>query len=374
MATVDKIVDQVQNPNEVLADPNVIEPRHVREARELAESYYQPPAPTPEQIAAAEAAAIATAAHTSDPPNAEAQAAEAAARAAAVQPTTHAVPVPTTQDLQDDSWAGRYNSMRGRWEGSQRQLGSLQEQLVQAGDEIGRLNALLARGGVDPRTQPQNTPSNHGNVITEADRDTYGEELIETMARVAKGTVQPELDRLTAENAELKKRTITSDQKDLRQKLQTAVPNWTAIQASDGWKSWLRLPNVYTGVLRGNMLKAAYDAADASQVIALFKDFVSEVQATGGNVPTNSRQEQQAQPAPQRQAAVALEDLAAPGRAKPASGNDPAGSADKPIITRAYISDHYRKSRQGYYTGRQAEYAAAEAAIQAATREGRIQG
>lgn len=373
MATVDKIVDQVQNPNEVHADPNVIEPRHVREARELAESYYQTPAQTPEQIAAAEEAARAAATHTSDPPNAEAQAAEAAARAAAVQPTTHAVPVPTTQDLQDDSWAGRYNSMRGRWEGAQRQLGSLQEQLVQAGDEIGRLNALLARGGVDPGVQPQNTPSNHGNVITEADRDTYGEELIDTMARVAKGTVQPELDRLTAENAELKKRTITNDQKDLRQKLQNSVPNWTAIQASPEWRNWLRLPNVYTGVVRGQMLKAAYDAADASKVIALFKDFVSEVQATGGNVPTNSRQDPPP-PAPDRQAAVALEDLAAPGRAKPASGNDPTGSADKPIITRAYISDHYRKSRQGYYNGRQAEYAAAEAAIQAATREGRIQG
>lgn len=367
MATTDKIVDQVQNPNEVPADPNVIEPRHVREARERAESYYRqaPTEQTPEQLAAAEEAARAAAQPVDQVPQPEPQ----------PQPQPQqAVPVPTPQDLQDDSWAGRYNSMRGRWEGAQRQLGSLQEQLVQAGDEIGRLNALLARGGVDPGAQPQNTPSNHGNVITEADRDTYGEELIETMARVAKGTVQPELDRLTAENAELKKRTITSDQKDLRQKLQGAVPNWTAIQASPDWRNWLRLPNVYTGVLRGNMLKAAYDAADASKVIALFKDFENEVRATGGNVPTNSRQEQQAQPAPQRQAAMSLEDLAAPGRAKPAGGENPGGSADKPIITRQSISDHYRKSRQGYYNGRQAEYAQVEAAIQAATRDGRIQG
>jgi hypothetical protein len=366
MATVDKVVDQVVAPNEVPSDPNVIEPRHVREARELAESYYKPPEETPEQKAAATAAA------------------EEAARAAAApqdvqnpppqnqtQPQT--VAVPTAQDLQDDSWAGRYNSMRGRWESTQRQLGSLQEQLIAAGDEIGRLNQLLVRAGVEPGAQPQNNPQNHSNVITEQDRDTYGEELIETMARVAKGTVQPELDRLTAENAELKKKTITNDQKVLRQQLQQAVPNWLAIQASPQWRDWLRLPNVYTGVLRGKMLKEAYDAANSAVVIQTFQDFVKEVQATGGNVPTNQRQDVQPAAVP-RTPAMSLEDLAAPGRAKPAGGDNPTGSADKPIITRQDIAKHYSDSRKGLYAGREAEYARVERIIQDAQRDGRVRG
>lgn len=374
MATVDKVVDQVVAPNDVPSDPNVIEPRHVREARERAEAYYQQPAQTPEQIAAAEEAARAAAAAV-ETPNAEAQAAEAAARAAAaVQPATHAVAVPTAQDLQDDTWAGRYNSMRGRWENSQRQVGSLQEQLVTAGDEIGRLNALLARSGTPTAPEQQNNNANHNNVITEADRDTYGEELLDTVARVARGSVQPEIDALKAENLDLKKRSITNDQKALRQQLNTAVPNWNAVQNSDAWKHWLRLPNVYTGVLRGKMLKEAYDAANTAVVIQTFQDFIKEVQATGGNVPTNTRQEQPAPALVPRTAPMSLEDLAAPGKARPAAGENPGGSADKPIITRAQISEHYRKSRQGYYQGRQAEYDATEAAIQSAQRDGRIRG
>ncbi|HEY5409788.1 MAG TPA: hypothetical protein VIJ94_03570 [Caulobacteraceae bacterium] len=359
MAEPDKVL-----PRDGDADPNVVVPRHVAEAARIAESFYQQEQ-TPEQIAAAAAAAPPA---DQNPPLAADQTPPLQA-----QPVDQNPPVPTKDQLQTDDWAGRYNSMKGRYDRSNQQIGSLQEQLIQAGDEIGRLNALISRAGVDPAAQPQNQPANHNNVITEADRDTYGEELLETMARIAKGATAPEIEALRTENADLKKRSITNDQKVLRQSLTAAVPNWMAIQASPQWRQWLHLPNVYTGVLRGKMLKEAYDAANSAVVIQTFQDFVKEVQATGGTVPTNTRQEQQAPPAP-RQAAMSLDDLAAPGRAKPADGGNLQGSADKPIITRAQISEHYRKSRQGYYTGRQAEYDQTEAAIQSAQRDGRIRG
>src|ERR1700761_5674916 len=118
MATTEKVVD-LQNSNETPVDPNVIMPRHVQEAKERAEAFYAQPQQeqTPEQRAAA----------------------EEAARAAA-QPVD---PAPSKQELQEDTWAGRYNSMRGRYDRAMQQIGSLQEQLIQAGDEIGRLNTLI---------------------------------------------------------------------------------------------------------------------------------------------------------------------------------------------------------------------------------------
>lgn len=362
MATLEKIVDQTpidQSP----IDPNVIVPRHVREAAERAEAFYQPqsqpePQPQPEPQAQHQP-------ELQPQPQPEPQPQHQA------PPQDNSLPVPTREQLQGDDWAGRYNSMRGRFERSNQMVGSLQEQLVQAGDEIGRLTTLLERAGVDRAPQPQNNLSHHNNVITEQDIDTYGNELLDTVARVARGAVQPEIDTLKNENAELKKRAITDGQRDLRSTLARAVPSWAAIQASQDWKRWLSLPNVYTGVVRGRMLKAAYDAADAPTVVALFQDFVKEVQATGGVVPTNQRQEQQAQPAP-RQAAMSLEDLAAPGRAKPAGGDNPQGPADKPNYTRQQIAANYADRRKGIYSGRETEWARLDADMIAAGREGRI--
>jgi hypothetical protein len=104
-------------------------------------------------------------------------------------------------------------------------------------------------------------------------------------------------------------------------------------------------------------------------VIAFFKGFLAEEQATGQlpdpNVP---------QPAPQppRVPAVPLEMLAAPGRAKPNGGDTPAASADKPVFTRGQISAFYTAVRQGLYAGREAEKNATEAAIFAAQNDGRV--
>ena len=118
------------------------------------------------------------------------------------------------------------------------------------------------------------------------------------------------------------------------------------------------------------MLNAAVAGADAPKVLQLFKDFLAEAAATGMQAPTAQVEQQVEQPAP-RTPAVSLETLAAPGRARPASG-DSQVPTEKPIYTRAQISKFYDDSRKGLYAGREAEYRATEADMQAAQREGRI--
>jgi hypothetical protein len=100
-----------------------------------------------------------------------------------------------------------------------------------------------------------------------------------------------------------------------------------------------------------------------------FQAFLNEERATGQLPDTQAPP--QAPPAP-RAAAVPLDSLAAPGRAKPASGNGFAGAADKPVFTRAQISEFYAKVRRGEYAGREQDKDRDEAAIYAAQREGRI--
>lgn len=364
MATQETIVDQ--RPIDLAPiDPNVTIPKHVQDAARAAEAFYAQPEPTAEEKAAADAAAeaerVAAEQQAQNPPQQDQQ-----------QPPQHQdVQQPSREDLQNDQWAGRYNSMKGRWEAVSRQLGIAQQQLIEAGDEIGRLNALLSRAGVQPtapsQDQGQQQPV-HNKLITDADREAYGDEFLDTVARAARGAVQPDLERLQTENQELKKRVITEDQRQLRTDLARAVPNWAATQRSPEWNRWLHLPNVYTNQVRGEMLRAAYAAADAPKVIALFQDFVKEVQATGGTVPTGQRQEQQQAP---RTPAIELDTLAAPGRARPAGG-DTQSPADKPTYTRQQIAANYADKRRGLYNGRETVWANLDADMIAAGREGRI--
>lgn len=355
MATQETVVDQ--KPVDLApVDPNVIVPKHVADAAKLAESYYNtaPATETPPQEQLPQETPP-----QEHPPQDQ-------------QPPQHQdIQQPSKDDLQNDTWAGRYNSMKGRWEGVSRQVGSLQQQLIEAGDEIGRLNALISRAGVQTAPsadqQPQSQPV-HNKLITDADRETYGDEFLETVARTARGAVEPELESLRTQNQELKKRVVSDDQRVLRTELARLVPNWSAIQKSAQWNSWLHLPNVYTGQVRGEMLRAAYAAADAPKVIALFQDFVKEVQATGGQVPSTQRQEQPSAP---RTPALDLETLAAPGRARPAGG-DTQAPADKPSYTRQQIAANYADRRRGLYNGRETAWAQLDADMIAAGREGRI--
>jgi hypothetical protein len=148
----------------------------------------------------------------------------------------------------------------------------------------------------------------------------------------------------------------------------SSIPNWREINRTTQWLSWLTLPNLYTGQIRQQMLNAAIAGAEAPKVIQLFRDFLAEAQATGQTfLPA-----QQEQPLAPRVAAVPLESLAAPGRARPASGDTTPQSAEKPIYSRADITRFYSDSRKGLYAGRDAEYRAREADLQLAQSEGRI--
>jgi hypothetical protein len=120
------------------------------------------------------------------------------------------------------------------------------------------------------------------------------------------------------------------------------------------------------------MLNVAYQAANAPQVKAFFDGFIRDEAVTGNEDLAPQLERQSETPAaPQRQAAVPLASLAAPGRAKPASGDTP-GPADKPTFTRTQISKFYSDVRKGIYAGREADKNAMEKQIFAAQNDGRV--
>jgi hypothetical protein len=375
MATTEVIRDIPKN-DLFPVDPNVTIPKHVRDAAAAADAIhkqaYEEPQPAPQteqqqdqQVQQPEPQAAQTV-ETQPQPQPQPQ---------PQLPPDNYTGTPNAQELADSVWAPRYNSMRGRWESSQRQIGAMQEQMNDLAAELQRAQALLTNGGQRaPQPAPQQQQT-HKQLITDQDREDYGDGLIDVARRAAMEVVSPELDALRAENGELKKRVTTTAQSELRQSLAGQIPDWIAINRSDAFKRWLSLRNIYTGEVRGVMLNAAYAAADAPKVIAIFKDFINEVKATGGELPS-ARQEQQQQvpqPAAPRTPAIQLETLAAPGRARPAGG-DANLPADKPTYTRQQIANFYADVRRSVYSGRETEKARIEADIIAAQSEGRVRG
>ncbi len=252
--------------------------------------------------------------------------------------------------------------MKGRYDAAQRTIGSMQEQMAQLGDELVRTQALL-RG-----QQPQQPQAVHNKLITPEDEQAFGPEVIDVMRRAAAETVAPEIEQLRAENQRLQKSQTVRAKGELKQRLAQYVPNWQDINNSAEFKNWLRLPKIYTGQVRQQMLNAAYEAADTPKVVAFFNDFLREGVATGQMAPSMPAE----QPRAPRQAAMTMESIAAPGRAKPASGEVAPSLADKPIYTRAQIANFYADVRRQAYVGRETDKARMEASIFSAQAEGRV--
>lgn len=296
-------------------------------------------------------------------PQPEPQPAEITPQPVAAQPA----PRDDTPATDAEHERARYNSMKGRWEQAQQTIGSMQEQMAQLGDELMRTQALVRGGAPQPqqRTDQQPTPQ---RLLTPEDENNYGTDLIDFAKRAAKEAVAPEIEALRQENQSLKQRVNRSSQEGVNQTLDSVIPNWRQINVMPEWKSWLRKRDIYSGQVRQALLDSAAKAADAPRVVEFFKGFLAEEGAATGAAPAPQPQPTLTQP---RIAAVALDALSTPGRARPASGNTSV-PADKPVFTRQQVAKFYADVRRGAYAGREPDKARDEAAIFAAQADNRI--
>lgn len=342
-------------------DPNVKMPptvaRQIAAAEQLHQAAYTAPAePQPEpqpQPTPAPAPAPVTATVTEQQP------------APAADPV--ADPDAPPADGQPVNWEHRYRSMEGRFKNAQKTITSMQETMQQMGDTLLQMQT--------PQPAPAKTHSSAPPkpLVTDKDREAYGDELIDLAARVAQQAVSPQLEALKAENARLTKQVANKAQRDFYGQLDEAFPEWRQLNSDKRFLDWLRLPDFYSGRVRQTLLNEAFHAANAAWALRFFKGFQSEAAASSGAEPVTVAQP--AASAPARQAATTLEALASPGRPKPAgSGQLPSADDGKPVFTRAQISEFYGNVRRGVYRGNEAEKARIENAIFAAQREGRVRG
>jgi hypothetical protein len=289
------------------------------------------------------------------PAEAPAKPAEAAAPEVAL-PSNQ--PAPPSED-----WEHRYNSMRGRYERAEEHLRALTARIGELEGELEEAKRTTTRARPEPTTE---------RLITDQERQDYGEEFLTVVGKKAKEIASAETSELHLQLAALTKQlqdlggtVVKSAQEKMFTALDSGCSDWQKINTDPNFIAWLQLPDTYSGAIRHSLLKAAFERNDSPRVLAFFNGFLAEEAAVAPAKPAGDLV-----PAAQAPGKVSLETLAAPGRAKsPAATSAP---AEKPIIQRDQIAAFYTSVAQGKYRGKDEEKARLERMIFEAQQDDRI--
>lgn len=278
----------------------------------------------------------------------------------APQPAVPAEPTGDTVSRAD------YLAMKGRFE-------KANANNVRMAEEVNNLRTLVTQLSTAQQAAPSpaNLPPEQraASLLSEQEIADYGPDFLEVVGKKAQEVAGVKIAELEAKIEALTKGVQTTAQmsaqsarEQLISKMDSELPEWRTQNSQPEFLDWLRLPDLYSGAIRADLLKQAFDQNNAARVLAFFKGFLSEEAATTPAMPTPL-------PAITPNEKVPLENFAAPGRAKSAAATPP---AEKPIITRAQVTQFYLDVAAGKYRGREEEKNRLEAMIFSATNEGRL--
>jgi hypothetical protein len=290
--------------------------------------------------------------------------------------------LPETNTDGSVNWENRFKALKGRFEAEQRRWGETQAQFDQ---RIRETQAELERVA----RKPLPGEVEQGPLVTPAEVQEYGADLIDVIRRAAAEAVMPMLKPIATEVGQMRARVETTESETGKQfltrmhsSMDSMVPGWDQLNRDPNFIAWTKKNDVYSNLNRQDLLQKAWYAGDSNRVAAFFQGYLAEEAATdpaaaaarqqaygganGGHAHPNGGP---ASPAPQAPARVTLEQLAAPGRARAAT----AVPAGKPVWTAEGIASFYQDIAAGKFRGRDAERIATETDLMSAQREGRIQ-
>lgn len=289
------------------------------------------------------------------------------------QPQQPHTPVPQSQP----NWEADYKAMKGRYDKLATDVQAVTEQNTRMRNELNSLHATAPRA---PANGAQTL-----NLLTEQEVADYGPDFIDVVRRAAAevaGPLQTEIEHLRGQLGHVQAETGNAFLTRMNATIGGLVPNWNELNADPRFIHWVNLPDVYSGVIRQELMQQAWNQGEAHRVAAFFRAFLAEeaavdpqgqgARAQGGFAPA-------APPAPSYvpagtpgpvplQTRLSLDQLAAPGRAHSAAQQP----ADKPFYTAQDITRFYTDVAAGKWRTREADRAAIDADIIAAQHEGRI--
>ena len=183
---------------------------------------------------------------------------------------------PATSEVPEETWQQKYRTLKGMYDAEvprlHAQVKELQSYVTQLRDQI--------EAAPKPAAQP--TETKKSSLVTDADVEAFGADLIEVQRKVAREIAmefQSEIEALKAANMELRKQVQQTGTQvgevTFEQRLFAQVPDWARLNNDPAWIAWL---DEVDPILRGprrNAAQAAYNAGDAEAVayyVQLFRD------------------------------------------------------------------------------------------------------
>ena len=193
-----------------------------------------------------------------------------------VEPEQVVTTQPAAPVAPEVDWKHRYETLQGKYNA---EVPRLNEQNRVLGERLNQLAAELQQ----LKARPVEPPKAPEPVVSDKEKQEYGEDLIEVMQRVAAHSAR-QVAAEAAKVVEPVKRELEQVQAHQRMtaeelffaRLKEQVPDYQQVDARDDWKLWL-LQRAAPGVAftRQDALQAAYTNGDVGAMAELFNAFKS---------------------------------------------------------------------------------------------------
>ena len=276
-------------------------------------------------------------------------------------PEPPATPPPAPAPAAED-WQHKFQTLQGKYNA---EVPGLRAQVANLTQQIEELRAK-------PAATPEPAPA-APKLITDEDTETYGADLIDLIRRVAVENDAGERARLQGEIADLRKQmaaqatkveTVQTNVADERRatyftELGKQCPTYEETDARQDFKDWLLQTDDFSGLVRNDILQAAYRDFDAARTAKVFNQFLGATPPAPAPVVVEP-------PVPGSE----LAELVSPGQARAAAVIVP--DDGKKMWTAAEMDAFYKDFARGDYRGRMDEARRIDADIDKALAEGRV--
>jgi hypothetical protein len=120
-------------------------------------------------------------------------------------------------------------------------------------------------------------------MLTQADRENYGDDFLDMTRRAAADAVRPELQRLHAENAQLRQMAARSQNASIEQALDRGAPGWRDIYHDPRFAEWLAELDPYAAAPRSQLMRNAVSVGDANRVVRFYQGFLQKAGHSAGH-------------------------------------------------------------------------------------------
>ncbi len=267
-----------------------------------------------------------------------------------------AAPADDIQEEVTDTFKQKYSTLKGKYDAEVPRLHQQVRELTEQMDAIRRNAEAVKKAEAEK-------PKEKVSYVTDADREEYGDDLIDFQRRVAKEVSQESEERFEQQARvieELREQVSNTGSQvgevGFTQKLNVLVPGFDQLDNDERWVAWLNEIDPMTRGPRRDQAQAAFNSGDAEAVahyVSLFRGSVEPI--------ANGKSDRETE----------LEKQVAPNRSASSTATRSAGK-DTRIYSANELEKSWAKIRNLSSDGKYDDAAKLEAELTVAYMEGRV--